>query len=160
MVIKSEVTRDEMLRCWSVGEGLSKFNGRCNYISTLPQDTKWYLVSIAVSKNEFQGFYTIRDNKWLKYSARSCLLLDAANYLMQNRDEDSRVSSIVDKLPDVELTGITFIALDKNGPYIIVEGTGRLAAICGYHIIQGKQLSYNNIEAILGVSKQKWCWAP
>lgn len=137
---------------------------RAPLICRIPWDTRWFLASLNVIEDEFQGLRTIRDNnKWNEYSSGTYMFCVAANYLIRNPGADQRISSIISGLPDgnVCLTGITLISDAKEGPYTIAEGTARLVAIYYHCIFKGTKLFANNaMEVSLGVSKTKWYWSP
>ena len=163
--------REQTLALLTSGDPIKEAEGirrhqcaRAPLVCRIPWDAKWFLGSLHVIEDEFEGLRTIRDNNlWKKYSGGSYLLCDAANYLIKNPCEDPRISAIIRGLPDgrVNLTGITFISQAKEGPYIIAEGTARLVAIYYHCIYKGVELYENNaIEVALGISETKWYWSP
>lgn len=166
------VLRKETLALLESGDRIKEEEGirrhQCRnrgiYINSIPQDTEWFLASLPIIESEFRKFKTIKDKNWYKYSDESYLFLDAANHLIKNPCEDTRVTSIIEKLIDrkVEMMGITFISEIKNGSYyIIAEGTARLVAIYYHCILNGVKLFEDNtIEVVLGVSKTKWRYSP
>ncbi len=53
---------------------------------------------------------------------------------------------------EVKLEGITLLAVDKIGPYVAVEGTGRLASIYMAQQLEHLDLLDNNqLEVTLGI---------
>jgi hypothetical protein len=100
-------------------------------VDSISQYINWYRADLEVRRSDLDLIYTLQLPGWEKNSKGSFLVADAANEIRIAPNLDRRVTSIYEALKDnnVEMDGITLLAVDKVGPYVAVEGTGRLTAI-------------------------------
>lgn len=145
-------------------EGINRHQNRTAYFNSLPNDTRWYVSTLPIDKSQFDELWTLKGvEEWMKYTNSSYKLCDAAKFLNENPNEDERVGSIISALETnhIELTGITFMAQAEDGPFVIVEGTGRLVAIYCKYIIKGiSDFENNEIDVVVGLSKKNWYFWP
>ena len=114
----------------------------------------WYRASVEIGKSDLDMIYTLQLPGWERNSGGSFLISDAALNIYDDPCLDSRVTGIYNALKnkEVKLEGITLLAVDKVGPYVVVEGTGRLTSI---YMVQQldrlKVLENNQVEVTLGL---------
>jgi hypothetical protein len=114
----------------------------------------WYRAKLELNKSDLDMVYTLQLPGWERSTDGSFLISDAARNINEVPYRDRRVTCIYNALKDkkVKLEGITLLAVDKVGPYVAVEGTGRLTSI---YIAQ--QLNHldlmdkNEVEVTLGL---------
>ncbi|MCG6537998.1 MAG: hypothetical protein L7F78_25605, partial [Syntrophales bacterium LBB04] len=73
--------------------------------------------------------------------------------------EDRRVDPIISafKKGQVEMAGITLFGSTREGPFTIVEGTGRLVAVYLRNIAEPfSPRLQDEIEVVLGLSATRW----
>lgn len=114
----------------------------------------WYKAILEISKSDLDLIYTLQLPGWERNTDGSFLIADAARNIKEVPVLDSRVSSIYKSLKkkEVKLEGITLLAVDKIGPYVAVEGTGRLTSIYIAQQLDNLNLLDNNqVEVTLGL---------
>ncbi|MCX2477776.1 hypothetical protein OQY15_01665 [Pedobacter sp. MC2016-15] len=114
----------------------------------------WYRALLELKKSDLDLVYTLQLPGWKRNTDGSYLISDAARNLNKLPYLDARVSGIYRALKnqDVKLEGITLLAVDKVGPYVAVEGTGRLTSIYMIHALDHLEISENNeVEVTLGL---------
>jgi len=114
----------------------------------------WYRAYLEISKSDLDLVYTLQLPGWERNTEGSFLIADAAKNIQQVPYLDKRVTSIYKALKnkEVKMEGITLLAVDKIGPYVAVEGTGRLTSIYMAQQLDHLDLMDNNqIEITLGL---------
>lgn len=123
-------------------------------IDSLSKYIKWYKAILEINKSDLDMVYTLQLPGWERNTKGSYLIADAAKNIKQIPYLDHRVTAIYRALKrrEVKLEGITLLAVDKIGPYVAVEGNGRLTSI--YMAQQMDKLDVidkNQIEVTLGL---------
>lgn len=114
----------------------------------------WYKALLEINKSDLDMVYTLQLPGWEKNTEGSYLIADAARNIKEVPYLDTRVTGIYRALKnkEVKLEGITLLAVDKVGPYVAVEGTGRLTSIYIAQQLEHLDLIDNNqIEITLGL---------
>jgi hypothetical protein len=123
-------------------------------INSMSLYIKWYKAILELTRSDLDLVYTLQLPGWKRNTNGSYLIADAAEMIYKTPKLDNRVNSIYQsfKKNGVCMEGITLLAVDKIGPYVAVEGTGRLTSL--YILQQIEQihiLKNNNIEITLGI---------
>lgn len=158
--------RDETLRFLTSGnpdfelEGIRRHQlTRGEFVNSIPRDTNWHLALLSLSNDEFARLRTINRDGWRTYSNGTLRLVDAATYLREDPSRDTRVAKIITACQwgTLEMLGITLFAQTVQGPYTIVEGTGRLVVLYLCCILSTSSLiCTDEVEVILGISSTHW----
>ena len=114
----------------------------------------WYRASLEINKSDLDLVYTLQLPGWARNTEGSFLIADAARNIQEVPHLDARVTGIYRafKKKEVKLEGITLLAVDKIGPYVAVEGTGRLTSIYMAQQLDHLDLLDNNqVEITLGL---------
>ena len=114
----------------------------------------WYKAVLELNKSDLDLVYTLQLPGWERNTEGSYLISDAAKNIQQLPYLDSRVTGIYRALKDkkVKMEGITLLAVDKIGPYVAVEGTGRLTSIYMAQTLENLDILDNNqVEITLGL---------
>ncbi|CAM4405909.1 hypothetical protein SAMN06265348_11792 [Pedobacter westerhofensis] len=114
----------------------------------------WYRAILELNKSDLDMVYTLQLPGWRRNTDGSYLISDAARNISQVPHLDSRVTGIYRALKnkEVKLEGITLLAVDKVGPYVAVEGTGRLTSIYMAQQLDHLDIMDNNeVEVTLGL---------
>jgi len=114
----------------------------------------WYKAVLELNKSDLDLVYTLQLPGWERNTEGSYLISDAAKNIQQLPFLDSRVTGIYRALKEkkVKMEGITLLAVDKIGPYVAVEGTGRLTSIYMAQKLDNLDLLDNNqVEITLGL---------
>ena len=114
----------------------------------------WYRAFLEINKSDLDMVYTLQLPGWERNTEGSYLIADAARNIQEVPYLDSRVTGIYRALKnkEVKLEGITLLAVDKVGPYVAVEGTGRLTSIYMAQQLEHLDLLDNNqVEITLGL---------
>lgn len=114
----------------------------------------WYKALLEINKSDLDMIYTLQLPGWERNTEGSYLIADAAKNIQQVPYLDPRVTGIYKALKnkEVKLEGITLLAVDKVGPYVAVEGTGRLTSIYIAQQLDHLDLLDNNqVEITLGL---------
>lgn len=114
----------------------------------------WYSALLEINKSDLDLVYTLQLPGWEKHTGGSYLVADAARNLHDRPELDPRITSIYEALnhKTAVLSGITLLAVDRVGPYVAVEGTGRLTAIyMAQQLEQRGLLPDNQVEVTLGL---------
>jgi len=123
-------------------------------IDSLSKYIKWYKAILEINKSDLDMVYTLQLPGWERNTGGSYLIADAARKIQKVPYLDKRVAAIYDSLKnkEVKLEGITLLAVDKIGPYVAVEGNGRLTSIYMAQQLEKLDLIDNNqIEITLGL---------
>lgn len=123
-------------------------------VDSLSQYIKWYKAILEINKSDLDMVYTLQLPGWERNTEGSYLIADAARNIRQLPYLDKRVSGIYEafKNQEARLEGITLLAVDKIGPYVAVEGNGRLTAIyMAQQIDKLNLIQDNQIEITLGL---------
>lgn len=114
----------------------------------------WYRAYLELSKSDLDLVYTLQLPGWERNTEGSFLIADAARNIKDVPHLDTRVTGIYKALKNknVKMEGITLLAVDKVGPYVAVEGTGRLTSIYMAQQLEHLDLMDNNqVEITLGL---------
>ena len=114
----------------------------------------WYRAYLEINKSDLDLVYTLQLPGWERSTEGSYLIADAARNIQQVPYLDARVTGIYRALKnkEVKLDGITLLAVDKVGPYVAVEGTGRLTGIyIAQQLDRLDLLDNNQVEVTLGL---------
>lgn len=114
----------------------------------------WYRAHLEINKSDLDMVYTLQLPGWERNTKGSFLIADAARNIQEVPYIDKRVTGIYNALKNkkVKLEGITLLAVDKIGPYVAVEGTGRLTSIYIAQQLEHLDLIDNNlVEVTLGL---------
>lgn len=114
----------------------------------------WYRAYLELNKADLDMVYTLQLPGWARNTEGSYLISDAARNIHEVPLLDARVTGIYRALKnkEVKLDGITLLAVDKVGPYVAIEGTGRLTSIYIAQQLDHLDLIDNNqIEITLGL---------
>ncbi|KIO74597.1 hypothetical protein TH53_25540 [Pedobacter lusitanus] len=125
-----------------------------NLVDSISLYVKWYRAILEINKSDLDMVYTLQLPGWEKNTDGSFLVADAARNINEMPDMDARISGIYQSLKDrdVKLQGITLLAVDKIGPYVAVEGTGRLTSIYMAQQLNNLDLIQDNqVEVALGL---------
>lgn len=123
-------------------------------VDSISVDINWYRAHLELNKSDLDLVYTLQLPGWERNTEGSYLVADAAKNIKQLPYLDTRVSSIFGALKkkQVKMEGITLLAVDKVGPYVAVEGTGRLTSIYMAQQLEHLDLINNNeVEVTLGL---------
>lgn len=115
---------------------------------------KWYKAILEINRSDLDMVYTLQLPGWERNTEGSYLVADAAKNINEIPFLDTRVTGIYNALKDreVKLQGITLLAVDKIGPYVAVEGTGRLTSIYMAQQLNNLDLIKDNqVEVALGL---------
>lgn len=115
---------------------------------------KWYKAILEINRSDLDMVYTLQLPGWELNTEGSYLVADAAKNINEMPFLDTRVTGIYNALKDreVKLQGITLLAVDKIGPYVAVEGTGRLTSIYMAQQLNNLDLIKDNqVEVALGL---------
>lgn len=114
----------------------------------------WYKAILEINRSDLDMIYTLQLPGWERNTGGSYLIADAAKNIHDVPFLDPRVTGIFRGLKnnEVQLEGITLLAVDKIGPYVAVEGTGRLTSIYMAQQLEHLDLLDNNqLEITLGI---------
>ena len=114
----------------------------------------WYKAILELNKSDLDMVYTLQLPGWERNTEGSYLIADAARNIRKVPYLDTRVTGIYRALKNkaVKMEGITLLAVDKVGPYVAVEGTGRLTSIYIAQQLEHMDLLANNqVEITLGL---------
>lgn len=114
----------------------------------------WYRALLEINRSDLDMVYTLQLPGWERNTEGSYLIADAAKNIYDVPFLDPRVTGIFRGLKnnEVKLEGITLLAVDKIGPYVAVEGTGRLTSIYMAQQLEHLDLFANNqLEVTLGI---------
>lgn len=114
----------------------------------------WYRAYLEINRSDLDLVYTLQLPGWERNTRGTFLVADAAKNIQKLPYLDTRVTAIYRALKDkqVKLEGITLLAVDKIGPYVAVEGTGRLTSIYIAQQLDHLDLMDNNqVEITLGL---------
>ena len=114
----------------------------------------WYRALLEINKSDLDMVYTLQLPGWERNTNGTFLIADAAKNIQNVPYLDARVTSIYSALKKkkVKLDGITLLAVDKIGPYVAVEGTGRLTSIyIAQQLDHLDLLEKNQVEITLGL---------
>lgn len=114
----------------------------------------WYKALLEINKSDLDLVYTLQLPGWDRNTDGSFLISDAARNILQLPSLDNRVTQIYRAIRknQVKMEGITLLAVDKIGPYVAVEGTGRLTSIYMAQQLDKLNLINDNlIEITLGL---------
>lgn len=123
-------------------------------VDSISLHINWYRAYLEISKSDLDLVYTLQLPGWERNTEGSFLVADAARNIQKLPYLDSRVTGIYRALKnkEVKLEGITLLAVDKIGPYVAVEGTGRLTSIYIAQQIDHLDIMDNNqVEITLGL---------
>jgi len=115
---------------------------------------KWYRAFLEINKSDLDMVYTLQLPSWERNTEGTFLVSEAARNIQQIPNLDSRITRIYGALKNktVKLDGITLLAVDKIGPYVAIEGTGRLTGIYIAQQLDGLDLlESNRVEVSLGI---------
>jgi hypothetical protein len=123
-------------------------------VDSISFSIKWYKALLEINKADLDMVYTLQLPGWKRNTKGSYLVADAAERIYKVPNLDSRVAGIYNSLlrKEVTLDGITLLAVDKIGPYVAIEGTGRLTSI--YMAQKFEHLTigdHNTVEVTLGL---------
>jgi len=114
----------------------------------------WYRAVLELNKSDLDLVYTLQLPGWERNTEGSYLVADAAKNIRESPYLDTRVTGIYRALKknEVKMEGITLLAVDKVGPYVAVEGTGRLTSIYMAQKLENLDILENNqVEITLGI---------
>jgi hypothetical protein len=123
-------------------------------VDSISLSINWYSAKLELNKSDLDMVYTLQLPGWERNTTGSFLVADAARNIHQRPHLDRRVAAIYNALRNnkVKLEGITLLAVDKIGPYVAVEGTGRLTCIyMAQQLDHLDLLDKNEIEITLGL---------
>lgn len=123
-------------------------------VDSISHHISWYRALLEINKSDLDMVYTLQLPGWERSTEGSFLIADAARNIQQLPYLDSRVTAIYRALKnnEVKLEGITLLAVDKIGPYVAVEGTGRLTSIYMAQQLDHLNLLDNNqVEITIGL---------
>lgn len=123
-------------------------------IDSISDHINWYTAFLELKKSDLDLVYTLQLPGWERNTHGSYLVADAARNLQITPYLDARVNSIYQGLKNkkVKMEGITLLAVDKVGPYVAIEGTGRLTGIyIAQQLEQLDLLETDGIEITLGL---------
>ena len=135
---------------------------RAEYVNSVPDGTRWYLAKLTISEKSFSDLRTINEPEWVRRSRGTKKLIDAAFFIRDCKGLDQRIDSIISgfKKSQVEMVGITLFGSTREGPFTIVEGTGRLIAVFLCYIAELSSLSsHDELEVVLGLSTTQWVFS-
>jgi hypothetical protein len=123
-------------------------------VDSISLHINWYKASLELNKSDLDLVYTLQLPGWERNTEGSFLIADAARKIQQVPHLDPRVTSIYRALKnkEVKMEGITLLAVDRIGPYVAVEGTGRLTSIyMTQYLDHLKLLDKDEVEVTLGI---------
>lgn len=123
-------------------------------VSSLSPDIKWYSAVLPLKKKEMDLIYTLPGHGWKRYTKGSYELASAAKNLSNHTFRDERIEGILSGLKnrEAELSGITLMASHRQGPFVAIEGNGRLTALYILRLLQeSDSIAYEEIEVTLGI---------
>ena len=157
----SDSDRDETLTMLESGNHYLESEGINNVlelkqglVDSISIHINWYRALLEINKSDLDLVYTLQLPGWERNTMGSFLIADAAKNICRTPSLDSRVNSIYKSLKHhlVQMEGITLLAVDKIGPYVAIEGTGRLTSIYIAQQLENLNLIKNNqVEITLGL---------
>jgi len=123
-------------------------------VDSISRHINWYKALLEINKSDLDMIYTLQLPGWERNTDGSYLVADAARKIHDLPNLDKRVTGIYKGLKnnEVKLVGITLLAVDRVGPYVAVEGTGRLTGIYMAQQLEHLDLIEDNqIEVTLGL---------
>lgn len=129
-------------------------------VGCLPSAVKWYLARMELNKSELNKLYTLPVLELARITNFTYRVPYAAKIVQNIPDLNTRITGIIDAFKSdasqVQLSGITFLAKQTEGPYTIIEGNGRSIALYNTLFVEGfKVLESNGIEVVLGLSEEE-----
>lgn len=119
-------------------------------VDSISINIRWFRALLETGKSDLDLIYTLQLPGWKRNTAGSYLISEAARNIQKFPNLDRRVSAIHSayKAKNVSLDGITLLAVDRIGPYVAVEGTGRLTSIYISKYLEASGNVSGNIDKI------------
>jgi hypothetical protein len=126
-------------------------------IEFIPKDTVWYRARLEVNRTEFNKLNTLPVADLARITNNTFRLAYAATIVKKRPDLNDRISSIIEAMKkeenEVQLSGITLLAKDIDGPYTILEGNGRLIGLYHLEFIEKiNKVPIAGIDVVIGFS--------
>lgn len=128
-------------------------------INCLPEKIFWYVALLEMTRNEFDKLNTLRVPEFEKITEYSCKVADAAIKLCENPNLNIRINNIKQNLISeskaMQWLGLTLISRGIDGPFVVVEGNGRLISLYQLMFLE-KESDFSNyqLEVVLGISEE------
>lgn len=128
-------------------------------VGCLPDDVSWYIGKLEVTVTEFNLLNTLPVPEFGEMTKHTYHVADAAKLLHNNQKLDLRINEIKQAVKirkeNVQWLGITLVASNVDGPFVIVEGNGRLISLYQILFLENSQHSFNGeIEVVIGITKK------
>lgn len=148
-------SKDAILERKGIERGLK--NHHWSLIDFIPEDTVWHKAILELNKPEFHKLNTLPVDDLGRITNNTFRLVYAANIIMMKPDLNRRISEIIGAMKrgvgEVQLSGITLLANEENGPYTILEGNGRLISLYNLEFIEKLKICpERQVEVVLGLS--------
>ena len=129
-------------------------------VDCLPSDVSWYLAKMELNQPELNKLYTLPVPELAKITNFTYRVPYAAKIVQNIPSLNTRVTGIIDAFKSdasqVQLSGITFLAKQVEGPYTIIEGNGRTIGLYNTLFLEKiKVIKGNHIEVVLGLSEEE-----
>lgn len=129
-------------------------------VDCLPSDISWYLAKMDLNREELNKLRTLPVPELAKITNYTYRVPYAAKLIQNNPSLNTRITGIINAFrsdsSQVQLSGMTFLAKQKEGPYTIIEGNGRSISLYNTLILKDhKVIKDNDIEVVLGFSKEE-----
>ncbi|WP_222538853.1 hypothetical protein [Pedobacter polysacchareus] len=130
-------------------------------LNCLPTKVTWYLAGLELTIQEFNKLQTLRVPEFEEISNNTCQLSDAAKQLYQYPYSNTRIAEIKQAAKNgskaLQWTGITLLSCGRAGPFVIIEGNGRLISL--YQLLfleKHSNLKNCELEVVLGISEERF----
>lgn len=128
-------------------------------VDCLPLKINWYLAKMELKKSELNKLYTLPVPELAKITNFTYRVPYAARIVQNTPSLNLRITGIINSFKSdtsqVQLSGITFIAKQKDGPYTIIEGNGRSIGLYNILFLQKMTvLKEGYVEIVLGLSNE------
>lgn len=127
-------------------------------LDCINKDVVWYNATLKIAKPEFDKLYTLPVPDLARITNYTYKVSYAASIIQMKPGLNSRIDHIIASFKEgrnnVQLSGITLLAKNIDGPYTIVEGNGRLISLYQLHFLEKQNvIAENEIEVVIGLSE-------
>lgn len=130
-------------------------------LNCLPAKVTWYSAGLELTIREFNKLQTLRVPEFEEISTNTCQLSDTAKQLYKYPHLNTRIAEIKQAAENgskaLQWTGITLLSCGTAGPFVIIEGNGRLISLYQLLFLE-KDSNLNNceLELVLGISEERF----
>lgn len=129
-------------------------------VDCLPSNVKWYLARMELNRSELNKLCTLPVPELARITNFTYRVPYAAKIVQNIPSLNTRITGIIDTFKlaagEVQMTGITFLAKQTEGPYTIIEGNGRSIGLYNTLFFEGiKVIEDSHLEVVLGLSEEE-----